>query len=79
MCLYMKNIKTIKNVYRASPDGLVVKVQCTWVQFPGVEPHLSVSSHAVVEAHIEELTTIYWGFSEKKKRKKEEDWQQMLA
>ena len=44
---------------RARPDGLVVKVQHTsvaWAGFPGAEPHhSSVSSHAVVEAHTEEL------------------------
>ena len=55
------------------------------VWFPGVEPHHpSVSSHAMAVAHIEELegltTTIYnyalglWGG-----KKREEDWQQMLA
>ena len=53
---------------RASPDGLAVKVRCTlpwWPMFGslGVEPHnLSVSSHTVVAAHIEEteeLTTIH--------------------
>ena len=57
------------------------------VQFPGLEPHhLSVSSHAVAAAHIEELegltTRIFnyvpglWGG---KIKKREEDWQQMLA
>ena len=52
---------------------------------PGVEPHhSSVSSHAVVVTHIEleGLTTkihnYVWDFGEKKK-KREEDWQQMLA
>ena len=54
------------------------------VPFPGVEPHhLSVSGHAVAAAHIEELeglttihkyTLVIFGG-----RKKEEDWQQMLA
>ena len=55
-----------------------------WVQFWGTEPHrLSVSSHAVVAAHIEldgltsKYTTMYWGFGEEKKER--EDWQQMLA
>ena len=53
------------------------------VWFPRAEPHhLSVSSYAVVAAHIEELegltsryTTTNWGFW-KEKKKKEEDWQQ---
>ena len=55
-----------------------------------VEPHhLSVSSHVVVVAHIEELegltTRIYyyvlglWGGKEKENQKREEDWQQVLA
>ena len=51
------------------------------VRLSGAEPHhSSVNSHAVAGAHIEEpeeLTTIYWGGGEG--RKKEEDWQQMLA
>ena len=57
-----------------------------WDQFPGVEPHhSSVSSHAVVVAHIEELDGLttrmhnyvlrLWGGG----KKREEDWQQMLA
>ena len=56
-----------------------------WVQFPGIKPHhSSVNSHAAVVAHIEELegpkTRTYncvlglWGG-----KKREEDWQQMLA
>ena len=59
------------------------------VQFPVLEPHhLSVSSHAVVAAHIEEpeglttriYTAMYWGYEERKKeREREEDQQQMLA
>ena len=52
----------------SSPDGLVVKVQHApplWprFQFPGTEPHhSSVSSHAVVDAHVEEteeFTTVH--------------------
>ena len=54
----------------------------TW-SAPGVEPHhSSVSSHAVTAAHTEELeglTTMYWGFWEGKRRKKEKNWQQVLA
>ena len=56
----------LKTGHQASPDGLVGKfgaltalVARVW--FPGTEPHhLSVSSHAVLVAHIEEperLTT----------------------
>ena len=56
------------------------------VRFPGMEPHhSSVSCHAVVAAHTEELegltTRIHnyvvgvWGGE----KEREEDWQQMLA
>ena len=55
------------------------------VPFPGTDlHHLPVSSHAEAAAHIEELegltTRIYnqaLGLGEEKK--KEEDWQQMIA
>ena len=55
------------------------------VWFPGTEPHhLSVSSHAVVAAHIEleGLTTRIDNYVlglRGGKKKREEDWQQMLA
>ena len=55
-------------MFGANPSGLVVKLGAlcfgSWIQFPGVDlHHLSVSSHAVVAAHIQ----------------KEEDWERMLA
>ena len=73
----------------ASPDGLVAKVQCTPLQWPGFSSqaqnhsiHLSVPCLAA--AHIQELegirTRMYnyvvglWGG-----KKGEQDWQQMLA
>ena len=50
------------NLLRASPDGLEIKVRGTPLRQPGfgfqvwLEPHhSSVSSHAVVAAHTEEL------------------------
>ena len=57
----------LKQRKRASPHGLVVKVAhsaaVAWVWFLGIEPHhLSVSSQALVVAHIEEpekLTTTH--------------------
>ena len=65
---------------------MTLSASVAWVQFLGMEPHhLSVRSHAVVAAHIEELdeftTTrnyvlgLCWG----ERKKKEEDWQQMLV
>ena len=60
----------------SSPHGLTVKVQHAplWQPglVPGVEPHhLSVSSHAVAGAYMEEVeyTAMYWGFGKGKKEK----------
>ena len=59
--------------------GLTTSV--AWVHFLVMEPHHpSVSCHAVVVAPMEELegfTIMHWGFGEE--RKKDEDWQQILA
>ena len=69
----------------------MIQVWCTPLRRPGFgsqawnhTPRLSVAMlwQQLTQNHKDlqlECTTMYWGFGEKEKKEREEDWQQMLA